>query len=200
MVKVLTKQDKPQSFTIKATGILNPPITEIGVTKLVDPKDIREKDILRCKGLWDTGASNSVVSKSTAKSLGLKPITKVKVHHAGGNDWANVYLVNLFLPNRIIIPARVTECDDSDRFGIIIGMNIITLGDFAITNVNKKTTISFRMPSIETIDFVKSSKHIAPGANIKPPTVRAPMKNGKVNRRAQCPCGSGKRFGNCHGK
>ncbi len=41
---------------------------------------------------------------------------------------------------------------------ILIGMDIITLGDFAITNYNNKTVFSFRFPSSEVIDFVKSEK------------------------------------------
>lgn len=33
-------------------------------------------------------------------------------------------------------------------------MSIINKGDFAITNVNKKTTMSFRSPSVARINFV----------------------------------------------
>lgn len=35
-------------------------------------------------------------------------------------------------------------------------MDIISKGDFAITNVDGKTVFSFRIPSVETIDFVKN--------------------------------------------
>jgi hypothetical protein len=43
--------------------------------------------------------------------------------------------------------------DTSDNCDIIIGMDIITQGDFAITNFGGNTFFSFRMPSIQTIDF-----------------------------------------------
>lgn len=36
---------------------------------------------------------------------------------------------------------------------VLIGMDIINQGDFAITNQNDKTMLSFRMPSRESIDF-----------------------------------------------
>lgn len=34
-------------------------------------------------------------------------------------------------------------------------MDIITRGDFAVTNLGEKTTFSFRIPSLADIDFVK---------------------------------------------
>ena len=37
-------------------------------------------------------------------------------------------------------------------------MDIITFGDFVITNINNLTVFSFRFPSQTTIDFVKENK------------------------------------------
>ena len=42
---------------------------------------------------------------------------------------------------------------------VLIGMDIITLGDFAITNQNHTTTFSFRMPSLHTIDYQRQHQH-----------------------------------------
>ena len=41
---------------------------------------------------------------------------------------------------------------------VLIGMDIITLGDFAITNFGGKTVMSYRYPSVCTIDFAKEDK------------------------------------------
>ena len=38
---------------------------------------------------------------------------------------------------------------------VLIGMDIINRGDFAVSNRDGATTFSFRIPSIETFDFVK---------------------------------------------
>jgi hypothetical protein len=38
---------------------------------------------------------------------------------------------------------------------MLIGMDVINYGDFAISNYNGKTTFSFRMPSLMKIDFCK---------------------------------------------
>ncbi len=40
--------------------------------------------------------------------------------------------------------------DDSD---IIIGMDILTQGDFSITNLDGRTVCSFRIPSQYLVDF-----------------------------------------------
>jgi hypothetical protein len=51
----------------------------------------------------------------------------------------------------------VTEIDNPqdekgkaiDNFGVLIGMDIITRGDFTVTNFEGKTIMSFRMPSLD---------------------------------------------------
>ena len=42
---------------------------------------------------------------------------------------------------------------DNDEYDVIIGMDVICKGDFAITNLNGKTTFSFRIPSEKEIVF-----------------------------------------------
>ena len=41
---------------------------------------------------------------------------------------------------------------------ILIGMDIIGVGDFAVTNRDGKTKFSFRLPSRADIDFVVEDK------------------------------------------
>ena len=38
---------------------------------------------------------------------------------------------------------------------MLIGMDVINAGDFAITNKDGKTVFSFRIPSMERIDFTQ---------------------------------------------
>jgi predicted aspartyl protease len=180
------------AFTTKSNGRLREIITEIGVSLpfIEDNIDKSDDRILRTKALWDTGATNCVVTKQTAKNLNLKPISVSKVSHADGVSLANVYLVNVYLPNNLVIPTvRVTECaDNSGNFGVIIGMDVITMGDFSITNSEDKTTVSFRIPSIKTIDYVQEADEI----------IKSKFKH--VGRNDLCPCGSNLKYKNCHGK
>jgi len=70
-------------------------------------------------------------------------------------------LINVYLPNKAkIVNVKALE-GTPNSCDMLIGMDVITLGDFAITNPNGKTVFSFRMPSMTEIDFIKHS-HIEP--------------------------------------
>ncbi len=109
----------------------------------------------KTSALWDTGATNCVITKGFAAQLGIVPITQAPVRHGGGQTIENVYLIDIALPNGTKYPGvRVTECPNTvGDFGIIIGMDIICTGDLAVTNHNGKTVVSFRVPSKKAIDF-----------------------------------------------
>lgn len=41
---------------------------------------------------------------------------------------------------------------------LLIGMDVITIGDFSITNLNARTVFSFRFPSSHEVDYVADLK------------------------------------------
>jgi hypothetical protein len=87
-------------------------------------------------------------------------ITEVRGVH--GKAQAETYLVNISLPNKVVFfGVRVTKGNfvGSD---ILIGMDIINRGDFAVTNYDGTTKFSFRMPSQGHIDFVQEIHQAAP--------------------------------------
>lgn len=106
--------------------------------------------------VWDTGATGTVITKNVADALGLKPIGVTEVNHAAGSSMMNEYLINVSLPNGVIFQGvRVTE-GVLAGIDVLIGMDIIASGDFAVTHCNEEggTTMSFCVPSSEEIDFV----------------------------------------------
>ncbi len=104
--------------------------------------------------IWDTGATNTVITENVAKQCGLVPTGLTQVHSVHGSKLANTYLVNVYLPNHVEVQGlRVTE-GDLLEFDLLIGMDIISTGDFAVTNFRGKTMFSFRVPSQAHIDFV----------------------------------------------
>ena len=145
------------------------------------------------KGIWDTGATDSVITKSTATKLGLLPIRRTYVRGVHGNKEVNVYYVNITLNNKnITLNTQVTECDElsvDNSVDMLIGMNIITMGDFAITNFQGNTMMSFRVPSLQNIDFVSGMK-----------TGQMFIKDKIPGRNDLCNCGSGKKYKYCCGK
>lgn len=189
-----------RSFTLRVDSLLKEIITDVSVfdARYNDISSLNDPRVLHTNALWDTGATNCVITPSCARSLNLKPVGLTKTHHAGGESIANVYLVTIALPNGVGIKGvRVTECaEQSGSFGIIIGMDIITRGDFSISNKNGKTTVSFCIPSVHDIDFVEEGKKLNE-ANEK---VNLAKRTKKIGRNEPCPCGSGKKYKNCHGK
>ena len=64
--------------------------------------------------------------------------------------------MNLGLPNHVIIPdLLVVRAQTQDHTDVIIGMDVIRLCDFSITNAGGKTIFSFRTPSVASTDFVE---------------------------------------------
>lgn len=66
----------------------------------------------------------------------------------------NVYLLCFHLPNNLSINLSVTEVPAlPHKFEALIGMSIISHGDFTISNFEGCTCLSFRMPSTARTDY-----------------------------------------------
>jgi predicted aspartyl protease len=116
---------------------------------------------LERQALWDTGAMISVVTPDVARKLKLKKHDEIVINGFGGEELVDVVLVSLKFPNGITIERFdvVVSNVDPDA-GIIIGMDIITQLDFAITNGGGQTTFSFAIPPFENkFDFSRWDKN-----------------------------------------
>ncbi|MDY3979536.1 MAG: SEC-C metal-binding domain-containing protein [Tidjanibacter sp.] len=181
------QETKIHALTNCYPGIANSIITPVEI------KNLETGEVYSTNGIWDTGASGSVITKSVADALKLDPKTQIYVNGISGPMLSNVYYAEITLNNKnISIFARVTECAElsTDKsVGMLIGMNIINKGDFVITNFNEQTVMSFRVPSMQKVDFVEGLHENKPAiAN------RTPRPNDT------CMCGSGKKFKKCCGK
>ncbi len=110
------------AFTLKANGIIREIISDVGVSVpfVAGAGVINDKDVTihRVKGLWDTGATGSCVTVSTAKALGLIPTGKVISNHAQGQSTVNTYLVFARKHNNLLSYNR-TNAFGKKRFRII---------------------------------------------------------------------------------
>ncbi|NNN10151.1 MAG: hypothetical protein HKL85_13290 [Acidimicrobiaceae bacterium] len=112
-------------------------------------------------GIWDTGASGTMITQRVVDELEIKPIGRTEVHHAQGSDESPVFLVDLQLPMKVVIQGlTVTLGKLPPGVDVLIGMDVIGTGDFAVTNVGGMTTMSFRVPSQVKIDYVAESHAI----------------------------------------
>lgn len=108
--------------------------------------------------IWDTGATNSVITIAAAQKMNLSPTGKATTHGVHGSNVVNKYMVNLMLPNKLrIIDLPVSEAPSlGGNFDVLIGMDVISSGDFAVTQANNQTCFSFRFPpAAKHIDFVE---------------------------------------------
>lgn len=162
------------------------------ITTLVEVKNPISGEIIATQAIWDTGATNSVVTEEAAKKIGLASFGMASVNGVHGLKKVNRYFVNITLHNKSVsLDIPVTECSsliDDESIGVLIGMDIISLGDFVITN-SINTVMSFRIPSIQEIDFVEGIKVSQPIVSTKLPSRNDP-----------CFCGSKKKYKHCHGK
>jgi hypothetical protein len=175
------------ALTLELNGLYKQIITEVIVTNPIT------KESIRTYGIWDTGATDSAITKEFADLIGLNVVSYTTVQSAHTTQDVPVYNVTMTLHNKNITKTfNVTECcrlSNDSSINVLIGMNIISMGDFAISNFNGKTVMSFRMPSIQSIDFVKSINRKIPFINTNLPS-----------RNQTCPCGSGKKYKHCCGK
>lgn len=147
------KDTNVHAITHKVKGIARNIVTPAEITDIFSGKSVTTQ------GIWDTGATGSVVTKETAKKLGLQSFGKRKVRGVHGLKDVDEYFVNITLNNKnITLNTRVTECFElsaDGSVGLLIGMNVITNGDFAVTNFQGDTIMSFRVPSMQKIDFLE---------------------------------------------
>lgn len=143
------------AFTLKANGMLNALKTEVMIDSKVRNLSKNVDKDRKWRGLWDTGASKSSIDKRVAKELGLISVGRSSVSTANGVMPVETYFVDLTLPNHVTVRyVLVSGADLGDDIDLLIGMDIIGLGDFSITNTNRATTFSFRIPSVSEIDYV----------------------------------------------
>lgn len=163
------------AFTITANGRPNVLLSECEIHP-AGPTPGKPRPF---QAIWDTGATASSITQEVADQCGLRPIGRVKVMHAGiGNepDETDVYIVNVGLPNRVLVRDVRVSRGGFTGADVLIGMDIINTGDFAITHANDQTKFTFQIPPQADIDFVIAQP-------LPPPRNRAERRARKHRRR-----------------
>lgn len=116
--------------------------------------------------IWDTGAQATTISTALAGLLKLPPMGQTRVHGVTGLGICSTYLVSIHLPNGLVIPElEVSDCPEDIGCDVLIGMDIIAMGDFAINNFGGNTTFTFRIPSLERLNFTTQHPTHTPGGS-----------------------------------
>jgi predicted aspartyl protease len=103
------------------------------------------------KGVWDTGAEMTMITPRVFSALKLIQIDTMTICGVNGskNDTAPVALVKLILPNRIrVSPIRVAV-SEIQGIDMLIGIDVIQLGDFSLSTLDRKTVFTFAVPPFD---------------------------------------------------
>ena len=115
-------------------------------------KDLRNMPI-EIKALWDTGATLTFIKPKLKEQLKLGMVrtdSSAVIAGVGGKVKADfTYASILISPNFLIQYCQVYVADfPVDNVDIIIGMDIINMGDFVVCNAENKTAFSFVVPPL----------------------------------------------------
>lgn len=142
-----------RAFTIRYDGHVNSLHTKITVDLA---SSVTRQLGTHCRkshkffALWDTGATLAVITPNVVKALDLKPISMQKVSGVTRTVDAPVYILDLCLPNKVTIQdVHAVELPiNAPGTDLLIGMDIMRIGDLAISNSEGRTTFSFCIPPV----------------------------------------------------
>jgi SEC-C motif/Aspartyl protease len=189
---MIPSPSRPQAFTTRFNGRSLRLITPVEIFPAFDLAGMPTKS-RTYQALYDTGATNSTITPQVVADLQLASIGAINVGVGGGSLTTTSHLVNIALPNKVMFAmTKVAKMVLLGGIDALIGMDILGMGDFAVTHQGGNTVFSFCFPSQRHVDFV---------AEIGSPAVpNAPPAVPRVARNAPCPCRSGKKYKACHGR
>ncbi len=151
--------NKSKAFTLRGKGRLGVLVTPCGVGGAFVPSSGGKPSAVRqYNAIWDTGATECVISARVASDLSLKPYGMQHILTAAGLVLTRKYMVSLFLPNGVAFTSVTATEGNMGATDVLVGMSIISCGDFAITHQGGDTAFSFQIPSTHHIDFVEEGK------------------------------------------
>lgn len=111
--------------------------------------------IMNVASLWDTGAATTCVSTNVVKVLNLASTGDVFIDTPSGRSKTKIYEVDIILPKGICLKnIKVYETTIGDQgFDLLIGMDVISKGDFCVSGANGVITVSFRYPAQGVTDY-----------------------------------------------
>ena len=133
------------AFKVESPNISLKLLTDV---EIYDVLQSSKKIVVRA--LWDTGATLSAITPEIAKTLNLVPFNRIKVNGINNTSMADLVKVSIKLPNLVDVKnTNVTVCNLVRDVDLLIGMDIIQLGDFSISNGEGKTLFTFAIPPFE---------------------------------------------------
>ncbi len=143
------------AFQHSSQRLLRDLLSDCSVADFTLP-DQAPEDFVPFRALWDSGATNSVITGQVVQQCNLVPSGKTFVYGVSGRHLADTYLITIQLQGVILFPSSRVTRGDFLGADFLVGIDIITHGDFFVTNHNGQTTFAFRAPSQGGLNFIAS--------------------------------------------
>lgn len=147
------------AFTKRFDTLVSALVTKV---EIINPNDTEKSLIV--DALWDTGSTVSAISQELVEDLELTDCYPTIVK--GISSVSETYKFPVFLrlseTSDIIAvqPCMVDSIPSFPRALFLVGMDIISKGNFAISNENGHTVFSFMIPSAFSVDFVQQIRDL----------------------------------------
>ncbi len=145
---------KVRSFTTQLEGLSLELINKVTIRNILSGLPLDEHIYY---AIWDTGANTTAITRKVVEECGLIAIGRREVVGVHKSSILNTYLIEIQLSDEVVVSdLQVVEANfASDNAHVLIGMDIIGRGDFAVSNYKGRTSFTFRIPSTETLDFTQ---------------------------------------------
>jgi hypothetical protein len=152
------------TLTQTYTGQINSLRSTVCVASAERPVAGEKISSIEIQAIWDTGATNSVITPNLKKALQLRSFSHQMIFGVNNESDAETTYISLTLPtkpNRAELDKLPVFVADINVAGVdmLIGMDVIMRGDFSISNGGRVGVFSLAMPSIPvTIDLTRFAR------------------------------------------
>jgi predicted aspartyl protease len=150
-----------RAFTVSYDELTDELSSPASITPLLAVGGSSPMPPVEVTALWDTGAIATCIKPQLKERLNLPLLDRKRaLAGVGGEVIADIALVNIQLMCDAVIagcPAHVVDFPGDED--ILIGMDIIGMGDFVVCNTDGKTSFSFAIPSFpDRTNFCEKAK------------------------------------------
>jgi hypothetical protein len=154
-----------RAFSFLTNGLAIRLVSPVEIIPLLSTDQQTNANPVKLNALWDTGAEVTCISPAVRDKLKLSPADAIgnsTISGVGGDVPADITFVTIRILHDMELeycPVYIVDFKDND-FDLIIGMDIITRGDFVVCNADNNTSFSFAMPPFpDRIDLTDKSRN-----------------------------------------
>jgi hypothetical protein len=102
------------------------------------------------EAIWDTGALFTAINRPLIEQYRIKVADTTNLIGVGGEEYqGDIVSLDIKLPSGLLLKGKRTViCKLPPSVDMILGMDIIQIGDFCVSNSGGKTLFSFIHPSL----------------------------------------------------